>query len=109
MAPNALADHIVRDLPSLLRPGDLLVANDTRVIPAQLMVYRGNAKIGITLDQPNPDGTWHALARNARRLAPGDTLIIAPDFTAEIITRDTDGGVTLRFNLTGDDFSDADD
>ena len=107
VAPNALADRIIRDLPSLLRPGDLLVANDTRVIPAQLTAHRGNAKIGITLDQPNADGTWHALARNARRLSPGDTLIIAPDFTAEIITRDADGGVTLRFNLTGEEFTEA--
>lgn len=102
-----MADHIIRDLPNLLRAGDLLVANDTRVIPAQLTAYRGAAKIGITLDQPNPDGTWHALARNARRLRVGDTLVIAPDFTAEIVTRDADGGATLRFNLTGDDFSDA--
>ena len=62
------ADRTVRDLPDLLRPGDLLVVNDTRVIPAQLTAWRGDARIGITLDQPRPDGTWHALARNARRL-----------------------------------------
>ena len=62
---------MVRDLPDLLRPGDVLVANDTRVIPAQLTARRGAARIGITLDQPRPDGTWHALARNARRSARG--------------------------------------
>ncbi len=67
-------DRLVRDLPSLLHPGDVLVANDTRVIPAQLAARRGAARIGITLDRPSPDGTWHALARNARRLRVGDTL-----------------------------------
>ena len=65
---SSLSHHIVRDLPGLLRPGDLLVANDTRVIPAQLSARRGQARIGITLDQPDAAGAWHALARNARRL-----------------------------------------
>ena len=73
---DALHDRLVRDLPRLLRPGDALVANDTRVIPAQLRARRGEARIGLTLDRPHPDGTWHALARNARRLRPGDRLAI---------------------------------
>jgi S-adenosylmethionine:tRNA ribosyltransferase-isomerase len=71
---DGLEDRTVRDLPDLLGPNDLLVVNDTRVIPAQLTARRGQARIGITLDQPHPDGTWHALARNARRLRPGDVL-----------------------------------
>ena len=74
VARDGLADRMVRDLPALLRPGDVLVANDTRVIPAQLTARRGDARIGITLDQPRPDGAWHALARNARRLHVGDEL-----------------------------------
>lgn len=98
--PDGLADHGVRDLAQLLRPGDVLVANDTRVIPAQLAARRGEARIGLTLDQPRPDGTWHALARNARRLRPGDTLRFdgAEDLLAEVLQRDDDGGVLLRFN-----------
>jgi S-adenosylmethionine:tRNA ribosyltransferase-isomerase len=94
-----LADLGVRDLPDLLRPGDLLVANDTRVIPAQLSARRGEARIGITLDRPLPDGTWHALARNARRLHPGDTLVFegAEGFTARVAALEEGGGVTLRF------------
>ena len=97
---DGLADRIVRDLPALLRAGDVLVANDTRVIPAQLTARRGAARIGITLDQPRPDGAWHALARNARRLRVGDVLKVegAGDLTAEVLSRDPDGGVTLRFN-----------
>ena len=97
---SRLSDHVVRDLPALLRPGDLLVANDTKVIPAQLSARRGEARIGLTLDQPRPDGAWHALARNARRLRPGDILRFdgAEELQAEIVQRDPDGGVLLRFN-----------
>ena len=97
---KTLQDRRVADLPSLLRPGDVLVANDTRVIPAQFEARRGAARIGLTLDQPQTDGTWHALARNARRLRPGDRLTFDrdPALEAEIVTRDSDGGVTLRFN-----------
>ena len=70
-AQTGLADLTIRDLPSLLRPGDILVANDTRVFPAQLQATRGEARIGITLDRPRADGVWNALARNGRRLRIG--------------------------------------
>jgi S-adenosylmethionine:tRNA ribosyltransferase-isomerase len=104
-----MADRLVRQLPDLLRPGDVMVVNDTRVIPAQLTAWRGDARIGITLDQPRPDGTWHALARNARRLHPGDSLRFdgARELTAMVTARDPDGGVTLRFDLGGDVFAAA--
>ena len=106
---DAPRDRHVRDLPGLLRPGDVLVANDTRVIPAQLLARRGAARVGLTLDQPRPDGTWHALARNARRLRPGDRLAFegADDLAAEVVHRDPDGGVSLRFNLDGPAFAEA--
>jgi S-adenosylmethionine:tRNA ribosyltransferase-isomerase len=106
---EGLADRKVRDLPDLLRPGDVLVANDTRVIPAQLSARRGEARIGITLDRPLADGTWHALARNARRLRVGDKLSFegAPDLSATVLARDPDGGVALGFNCTGERFADA--
>ncbi len=103
---QALADHSVRDLPALLRPGDILVANDTRVIPAQLRARRGQAEIGLTLDRPWPDGTWHALARNARRLHAGDALALqGTAMTAAVLARDPDGGVTLRFDREGEAFA----
>ena len=97
---DGCTDRFVAELSSLLRPGDILVANDTRVIPAQLSARRGEARIGITLDQPRPDGTWHALARNARRLRVGDTLTFdgSSDLTAVVRARDPDGGVALAFN-----------
>ena len=85
MWATTLADRMVADLPALLRPGDVLVANDTRVIPAQLEGRRGAARIGLTLDQPRADGTWHALARNARRLRPATVLTF--DATATLGAR----------------------
>ncbi len=101
----ALADHVVADLPGLLAPGDLLVANDTRVIPAQLSAHRGAARIGLTLDRPLPDGTWHALARNARRVAPGDVLSLrGTEMRAAVVDR-AEGSVTLRFDRDGEAFA----
>ena len=108
-AAGGLADRCVRDLPSLLRSGDILVANDTKVIPAQLAARRGAARIGITLDRPRADGTWQALARNARRLRPGDTLTFdrAQDLAATVLTREADGDVTLAFDRRDAELADA--
>jgi S-adenosylmethionine:tRNA ribosyltransferase-isomerase len=109
LVADRLADRHVRDLPELLRPGDVLVVNDTRVIPAQLTARRGAARIGVTLDRPLADGTWHALARNARRLRAGDALEFdgAAELRATVRARHPDGGITLAFNLDGPDFASA--
>jgi S-adenosylmethionine:tRNA ribosyltransferase-isomerase len=106
---EGLADLQVRDLPGLLRAGDILVANDTRVIPAQLSARRGEARVGLTLDRPLADGTWHVLVRNARRLRAGDVLRIegAADFTATVASLDGDGGAALRFDREGKAFAQA--
>jgi S-adenosylmethionine:tRNA ribosyltransferase-isomerase len=103
---DALTDCGVRDLPGLLRPGDVLVANDTRVIPAQLEARRGAARVGITLDRPVGGGAWHALARNARRLRVGDRLEFsgADDFFATVEEVVPGGSVVLRFDCFGDTF-----
>jgi S-adenosylmethionine:tRNA ribosyltransferase-isomerase len=99
-----LTDRAVRDLPSLLRPGDILVANDTRVFPAQLHARRGDARIGITLDRPDAEGVWNALARNGRRVRLGDTLTFenADTLTATVTAKNPDGSIGLRFGLEGD-------
>jgi S-adenosylmethionine:tRNA ribosyltransferase-isomerase len=106
---DGTADRVVRDLPGLLRPGDVLVVNDTRVIAAQLTAQRGAARIGITLDQPRADGAWHALARNARRLHAGDILTFegSADLCATVLERDADGGVALAFNRHDAAFAEA--
>lgn len=91
-------DHHVFDLPDLLRPGDLMVVNDTRVIPAELFATRGRAKVGITLDQPLGNGAWRALAKNARRLRAGDELTFAGGLTGRVVACGGDGSVTLAFS-----------
>ena len=108
VARERLADRTVRDLPELLRAGDVLVVNDTRVIPAQLTARRGEARIGITLDQPRPDGSWHALARNARRLHAGDELAFdTSDLRATVLERHDDGGIVLTFSQHDAAFTEA--
>ena len=102
---EALQDRVVADLPSLLSPGDLLVANDTKVIPAQLSAHRGAARVGLTLDRPLADGTWHALARNARRLAAGDVLGLDGTEMRALVVDRHEGEVTLRFDREGEEFA----
>ena len=108
VAADRLDDRIVRDLPELLAPGDILVSNDTRVIPAQLQARRGEARVGITLDRPLADGSWQALARNAKRLHPGDVLAFeGADLSATVAHRRPDGSVALRFDREGAAFAAA--
>jgi S-adenosylmethionine:tRNA ribosyltransferase-isomerase len=92
-----LRDSVVRDLPGFLRPGDLLVVNDTKVIPAQLTAMRGEARIGITLDRRLDDGSWRVLLRNARRVHAGDILHIDPEFSAQVLEIHEGGTALLRF------------
>ena len=94
---GALADLTVRDLPSLLRRGDVLVFNDTRVIPAQLEGMRGDARIGATLHKRIDLRRWQAFVRNAKRLRTGDTIDFANGVQAIAETRGDDGSWTLAF------------
>ncbi len=94
---GGLADAVVRDLPVLLRPGDLLVLNDTKVIPARLAGTRRGAKVELTLHREAAPGVWRAFARPARKLAVGDRVEFAADFAAEVAAKAADGEVTLRF------------
>ena len=97
-----LADRGVRDLPSCLRQGDLLVSNDTKVIPAQLTGRLRAGKIDITLIEAVTESEWKAFARPAKKLSPGDQIIFADGFTAEMLARGEGGEVSLRFDLAGD-------
>lgn len=97
-AGEPLADKTVLDLPQLLNPGDVLVFNDTRVIPAQLEGTRGNARIGATLHKRVDLRRWQAFIRNAKRLKPNDTITFANGVTALAETRHEDGSFTLYFD-----------
>ena len=94
---GAMQDRIVRDLPGLLRAGDVLVFNDTRVIPAQLEGMRGEARIGATLHKRQGLRQWQAFLRNAKRVRAGDRIDFGAGVTAIAGARDEDGGVTLDF------------
>ena len=90
-------DRTVRDLPGLLRAGDVLVFNDTRVIPAQLEGRRGEAKIGATLHKRMDLRRWQAFVRNAKRLRAGDRIVFGGDVTAIAERRLDDGSFILAF------------
>jgi S-adenosylmethionine:tRNA ribosyltransferase-isomerase len=94
-------DLIVRDLPDVLRAGDCLVFNDTRVIPAQLEGRRGDARIGATLHKRAGLRAWRAFVRNGKRLRDGDAIDFGADVSAIAADRGDDGSWLLTF--AGDD------
>jgi len=97
--PDGLGDHRVSDLPGLLRPGDMLVFNDTRVIPARLAGRRGGAKVEVTLHKRESSGCWRAFARPARKLGAGDRIDFADGLAAAVAEKGEDGEVTLDFGI----------
>jgi S-adenosylmethionine:tRNA ribosyltransferase-isomerase len=96
------ADRTVADLPELLTPGDVLVCNDTRVIPALLTGRRGEARVSVTLHKERGGGQWDCYARPAKRLRPGDTIVFASDLSAEVTGKGVGGEVSLRFDVAGE-------
>lgn len=111
---GATHDAIVRDLPEWLRPGDCLVLNDTRVIPARLsgtrtrMSAQGevSAKIDVTLLEPQANGAWSALIKPLRKLKIAERVVFSADLSA-VLEDVAEGQALLRFNLEGDDFDAA--
>ena len=103
-------DAVFADLTEWLRPGDRLVLNDTKVIPARLTAIRhretrdgsGRAKVEFTLIAPGSDGTWRALAKPLRKLRADDRIALAGGHSARIVER-TEGDVTLVFDCAPDD------
>ncbi|TVQ10743.1 MAG: tRNA preQ1(34) S-adenosylmethionine ribosyltransferase-isomerase QueA [Leptolyngbya sp. DLM2.Bin27] len=109
-SPTTHRHHHFRDLPSLLRPGDRLVVNDTRVIPARLRGYKpGGAQVEVFLLEAKGDRQWLALVRPGRRLKPGATVHFGPnpdqpDLVAQVLATDPDtSGRLLQFEPQGDD------
>ena len=100
---DTLRDRIVRDLPVLLRPGDLLVFNDTRVIPARLFGRRGAAGVEVTLHKCVAADRWRAFARPARKLKRGDGIAFDDGLSAEVADKGEGGEVELAFDRGGAD------
>jgi len=99
-----LADRYVTDLPGSLRPGDIMVFNDTKVIPARLTGRRGAAQVEITLHRDAGGGRWRAFAKGAKRLKPGDVVEFGADFAATVAAKHPEGDVTLAFGCEGEAF-----
>ena len=93
-----VSDRKVLDMPTLLRPGDVLVFNDTKVIPAQLEGRRGEASIGATLHKHEGPREWWAFLRNAKRARAGDTIDFGEGVHASIVTKAADGSALLHFH-----------
>ena len=93
-----ISDRGVLDLPDILRPGDVLVFNDTRVIPAQLEGRRGEASIGATLHKRDGLRSWWAFVRNARRVRDGDLIEFDEGVKASAVARDDEGAILLHFH-----------
>lgn len=100
-------ERTVRDLPECLRAGDLLVLNDTRVLPTRFFGRRGETAVEVTLIERIDASTWWALARPGRRLRPGDQVDLAADLAAKVEAKDEEGRVRLAFGLAGAALVDA--
>ncbi len=101
---DRIEDRQVADLPTILRPGDRLVLNNTRVIPARLTGTRtratpqgpATARIEITLLEPTAAGHWRALAKPLRKLKPGEVIDFGPRLSATVATM-TETDLVLHF------------
>ena len=107
---EGISDHHVGDLPDRLQPGDLLVLNDTKVIPAALSAFRparaqgggGDVALTINLHKRTAPDRWRAFIRPAKRLRLGDNAIFSDSFSAEVEAIRDGGDVELRFDRAGD-------
>ena len=98
MRAGGLADRIIADLPSCLDAGDLLIVNNTRVLPARLTGKRGEAKIQVTLHRRIDGGNWRCFAKPAKKLRLGDRIDFSDSLFAEVDFIGDDGERGLAFN-----------
>ena len=106
--PSSQIDAHVYDLPKYLLPGDRLILNDTRVIPARLSGQRHrqsaqgpvSAKIEVTLLDPTQSGTWRALVKPLKKVQISEDIEFAEDFRARVVAK-ADGTAELEFNRSG--------
>ncbi|MCW8843979.1 MAG: tRNA preQ1(34) S-adenosylmethionine ribosyltransferase-isomerase QueA [Rhodobacteraceae bacterium] len=111
---DQITDSAVTNLPDWLRPGDRLVLNDTKVIPARLSGLRHRtgadgptqARIDVTLLEPKANGAWSALLKPLKKVREGEEIVFSQDLRATLEAKE-DGQGLLRFNLRGEDFDAA--
>ena len=101
---EVISDYTINHLKNVVSSNDILVFNDTRVIPAKFIGKRGEAKIEVNLHQFIGEGCWKAFAKPAKRLRIGETFVVAEGFFAEVIEKEDGGEVTLKFNVSGAEF-----
>lgn len=118
---QGMEDRIVRDLPDLLQPGDALVFNDTRVIPARLAGERHRddlapIRVEATLHHRDSTAVWSAFMKPGKRIRPGDRIRFGASgddacslgrLDATVLTKGEDGLITLKFELGGPALDDA--
>ena len=110
---GVISDRHFYDLPKLLKKGDVLVFNDTKVIPARLYAKKGLALLEVTLYHPEEALLWHAFIKNSKRLHENDSIRFytdeidadESDFSAQIVKKDGEDGVLLQFSCNVDNFS----
>ncbi|MBN2741023.1 MAG: tRNA preQ1(34) S-adenosylmethionine ribosyltransferase-isomerase QueA [Rhodobacteraceae bacterium] len=111
---DTISDRHVFDLVDIFRPGDRLILNNTKVIPARLTGSRTrqsaqgevSAKIEVTLLEPTPGGEWAALAKPLRKVKPGERIVFSDALSADVVAIEN-GQLRLSFNLEGEDFDAA--
>jgi len=106
VGPSLLEDRLIRELPEILRPGDLMVFNDTKVIPAQLAGRRIRAgasevAVEVTLHKRVAPDRWQAFAKPGRKLAVGDRLSFGADLVAEVLAKAPEGDILVEFDRGG--------
>lgn len=110
---DKITDRIFYELPDILHKGDVLVFNDTKVIPARLYGQRGEALVEVTLYHPVDGIRWQSFIKNAKRLHVGDTVFFYTneitakdsDFSAEVLEKNGEEGVLLKFNCDPEDLA----
>lgn len=105
---GVIEHRTVSQLPELLRSGDVVVLNDTRVLPARVFFTKTTGgRVEVLLLEPRDDGTWECLVKPSRRVPPGTRITAAPDLTAEVADDLGDGRRVVRFDTGGTDLVEA--
>lgn len=101
---SEILDLQLINLTDFLQEGDVIVFNNARVIKAKLSakILRNSATLEFNLDQEN-QGLWNALCRPAKKVKEGDNLAIAPDFFANVVQKNDDGTIKIKFDCAGDE------